>query len=436
MPIDENTQADPHGDAINAQAADDQENQQEIYLEDSEIQEDVAPEGEEEGPEPQDDDDDDMEGGEYDEEGKIEVDMRNNAAGYFDTHEDSVFLVAPHPKLPIVVSGGGDNLGYIWTTNSYPPKLVTKLEGHKESVISGGFTSDGAYLVTGDMAGVVKAWKAENRGQRWVELACVEEVEEVVWVAVHPKQNIVAFGAIDGSVWVYTLEDSGMAPIGVLNGHSAPCTIGAWANVDDMDSLTLVTGSEDGTIVSWNVYGAVANFTLSPGNLRGMDLWVSLSPDPTGKTIAAGSAAGRLALIKLENGQVLDIIDTCSNGRFADGERSVESMAWCESMKLLACGTTSGEVKLFDTATWRMRKVVRLGDAVTKVQFLGDTTVLVAAGMDGVVRKFDARNGDEIWVGRGHNMGVLDFCVSNGKLVTAGDEGVSLIFDETSESMP
>ncbi|PYD07638.1 hypothetical protein DND62_30245, partial [Pseudomonas syringae pv. pisi] len=50
--------------------------------------------------------------------------------------------------------------------------------------------------------------------------------------------------------------------------------------------------------------------------------------------------------------------------------------------------------------------------------------------MNGKLYKWDARTGDELFVGVGHNMGVLDFAIAdNGKaLITAGDEGVSLIF--------
>ncbi|GME89374.1 unnamed protein product [[Candida] boidinii] len=31
----------------------------------------------------------------------IEIDLSNNSESYFDTHKDSIFTIATHPKLPI-----------------------------------------------------------------------------------------------------------------------------------------------------------------------------------------------------------------------------------------------------------------------------------------------------------------------------------------------
>lgn len=432
------------GDQIDAQASHDQDNQTDIYIDDSDIA-DVVPESNEPEPEEDDDDMEGVDGGEMMEhdgeegaegEERIEVDMRNNAVAWFDKHEDSVFRVIAHPSVPLLVSGGGDNCGYMWTTNSNEPKLVTKLDGHKESVTDGGFTADGVFLVTSDMAGCVKLFHGTNKFQKWTEIDSIQEVEEVVWTRVHPEQNIVAFGATDGSVWVYSIEDTGFVSMTVLNGHSGCCTVGTWVLADDKDSLTLVTGSDDGSIVNWNVYNSVANYTLSATLFKGPDVWVSMAEDPTKKTLAAGAADGKLVLFKIDGGQLIETINTCSN-KMEEGERSVEALSWCKSMKLLAAGTTSGQIMLYDTNTWRLRKILVMGDAVTWLQFVEDTPVLVAAAMDGVIRRFDARNGDEMWVGRGHNMGVLDMAItSQGKLVTAGDEGVCLVFDETSESLP
>lgn len=73
---------------------------------------------------------------------------------------------------------------------------------------------------------------------------------------------------------------------------------------------------------------------------------------------------------------------------------------------------------------------MKVDDAITKLQFIGETPILVGSSMDGKIYKWDARTGEQLFAGVGHNMGVLDFAVvENGKkLVTAGDEGVSLVF--------
>ncbi|GME98263.1 unnamed protein product [[Candida] boidinii] len=115
----------------------------------------------------------------------IEIDLSNNSESYFENHQDSIFTIATHPKLPIAVSGGGDNTAYLWTTHTSPAKLIGELKGHGESVTSSGFTNDGQYVITADMTGKVIIHKATKRGQVWVPHGKVEDVEEVNWIRFH-----------------------------------------------------------------------------------------------------------------------------------------------------------------------------------------------------------------------------------------------------------
>lgn len=61
--------------------------------------------------------------------------------------------------------------------------------------------------------------------------------------------------------------------------------------------------------------------------------------------------------------------------------------------------------------------------------------LLTSCGMDGVVRRFDMRGGQGLvreWKGHsggGGGGGVLGFVLGGGRIVTAGDDGVSLCFE-------
>ena len=77
-------------------------------------------------------------------------------------------------------------------------------------------------------------------------------------------------------------------------------------------------------------------------------------------------------------------------------------------------GLVSGDVLLFDTQQWRLRKNLKVDDAITKLQFVGETPILVGSSMDGKIYKWDARTGEELFAGVGHNMGVLDFAILDG----------------------
>lgn len=409
-----------------------QQGQQEEYIDRDEIQEVV--EADDEGREPMSEDEDEAgQGGED----SIEVDMSNNSASYFDGHEDSVFCVASHPKFPLIFSGGGDNTGYLWRYDEFPAAVVSALSGHTESVISGGFTGDGKYLVSGDMTGQIRIWKNnDGQGTTWSFYTSCQEVQEIVWIRFHPQAPIFAMGANDGSVWVYGLEPK-FELLGALNSHAMATNDGLFVNTDkDASSeLSLITVSEDSTIVLWNVYTQSAVYTLQPEQLKGEHPWVSLCGSPSGATVAVGASDGILVILRVENGQVLNMVDTCANEpeTFDMADRSIEGLAW--SGNVLAIGNVAGQIKIYEVGSWKIRKTLQVKDCVTKLEF-ASPTILVASSNDGSITAWDVRNGEVKWEGKGHNAGVMDFCMRDedpaigGKtLVSAGDEGVCLVFN-------
>jgi len=376
-------------------------------------------------------DDDNNEEGEEGGEDRLEIDMSNNSWGYFDKHEDSIFTVFSHPKLPLVVSGGGDNTVYLWTSHSQPPKFVQQIKGHKESIITGGFTGDGEFLITGDMAGKVMIHQATKKGQVWKLFGELEEIEEIVWITVHPKQPVFAFGGADGSVWVYQITPNVEQ---IMSGfaHQAESTSGLFVNTDDLDSLHLVTISTDGSIIGWNGFTGQVEFKLAETEFKGQTLpWITLSSQKNSNVLSVGSNEGTLAIINVTNGTVLStfrVVELKEGQEELDA--SIETITWSDTLPLVALGLVSGTMILFDSKTWRERHSITLDDAVTRLEFVEGTPYLIGSSMNGKIYKWDARTGQEIFVGVGHNMGILDFSViENGtKLITAGDEGVSLLF--------
>ncbi|CEP60605.1 Sqt1p LALA0_S01e14796g [Lachancea lanzarotensis] len=375
------------------------------------------------------------------EEETLEIDMSNNSMAYFDKHTDSVFSIFTHPTLPLVCTGGGDNTAFLWTSHSQPPKFAGSI-AHSESVIGGGFTSDGQFLVTGDMNGQVLVHKSANGGAKWKESARLQEVEEVVWIKVHPTvPGVFAFGSTDGSVWCYQIDSQTGELEQIMSQfvHQSDCTMGEFINIEQGDSnLSLVTCSIDGTIIGWSCYTGQMQFKVSKAEIKGIEApWVSLSIAPLSMTkntpvIACGANNGVLAIINCNNGAVLQlstVIELKEDQEEMDA--SIESIAWSPKLSLMAIGLVCGEVLLYDTLTWRVRHTFILPDSATKLQFDEATGfTLIVASIDGKVYIFDARTGSEIHKCVGHNMGVLDFAlIENGKkLITAGDEGVSLIF--------
>ncbi|QBM88996.1 ribosome assembly protein SQT1 [Metschnikowia aff. pulcherrima] len=400
---------------------------EEEYVDSNEIAEEVEDDF---GPGPEDNEENDMD---LDEGETLEIDLANNSWTYFDQHKDSVFVIFRHPSLPMVVTGAGDNTAYMWTTHTQPPRFVGELLGHKESVIAGGFTGDGKFVITGDMNGCIQVHKAAKGGQKWSKFGELEEVEEVLWISVHPELPYFAFGAPDGSVWVYQINEDSKSLEQVMSGfsHNSECNGGVFVNTDNHDSLTLVTISEDGLIVNWNAFSGATNYKLQPhDDFKGVESpWVSLK---TYKNVfAVGARDGQLAIVNLDTGRIVHHVKTIENVEDI-ADLSVEALSWCKNptVNLLAVGLVSGDVLLFDSLQWRLRRTLKADDTITKLEFVDETPILIGSSMNGKIYKWDARTGEELFVGVGHNMGVLDFAVLDGgsKLVTAGDEGVSLVF--------
>lgn len=387
--------------------------------------------------------DEDEEMGEGEEVGEsLEIDMSNNSNGFFDKHTDSIFCIAHHPSLPLVMTGGADNVANLWTSHSKPPKFAGSLP-HTESVISGGFTPDGKFLITADMNGKVFVYKPMKGGAQWKVCSELQEVDEVVWLKLHPVvSGVFAFGGVDGSVWCYQLNNVDGSLSQIMSGfsHQQDCTMGEFINVEEGENnLTLVTCSLDSSIVAWNCYMGQPLFKITQADVKGVEApWVSLSAAPMALTnntpvIAAGSNNGLLVIINCTNGSVLNLTTVIELKPEQDElDASIESIAWSPKLPLMAIGLVCGDVLLYDTKTWRVRHKFELEDSATKLVFDSNNGHnLIASCINGKVYIFDARTGQEVHVCVGHNMGVLDFILieNNKKLITAGDEGVSLIFD-------
>lgn len=418
------------------------------FIDTTEVEQEIAFGDDDDAPMDEDDDEegDEIPEGDEMENETLEIDMSNNSVTYFDKHTDSVFIVFHHPTLPLVCTGGGDDVAHLWTSHSQPPKFAGTLTGHTESVIAGSFTCDGQFLVTADMTGKVLVHMSHKGGSQWKKVSELQEVDEVVWLICHPTiPGIFAFGAIDGSVWCYQIDGSKGSLEQLMSGfvHQQDCSAGAFINVDKGENtLELVTCSLDSTIVGWNCFTAQPLFKIAQENIKGLEApWVSISVAPASLTngnaavVACGSNNGVLAVINCNNeGSVLHLSQVIELKEEDDElDASIESIAWSQNFPLMAVGLVSGDILLYETKTWKIRHKFLLPDSVTKLLFDGDD--LFASGIDGKVYQFDARMGKEKFVCTGHNMGVLDFALvkkddsSLRRVITAGDEGVSLVFE-------
>lgn len=443
-------------------------------LDEDEAAEEIADNGDH----PMDEDDEDM----IEEE---EIQLQNDSSAHFDSHTDSVFCIAQHPSKPsIIVTGGGDDVAYIFEASTPANETpvqgerqglapLQKLDGHTDSVNAVTFTYPrGDYAVTAGLDGKLRAWKSnDSSAKKWTFVAETSEVEEINWMAPSPNpahDNVIALGANDGSVWVYQINAADKAsPLTIVQAfyiHTASCTAGAWTP----DGNLLATVSEDGSLYVWDVFAtgqALVSCTAADQRFEVEGGLYSVAC--TSSLVAVGGAGGNIRVVGLPQpadqakktgkgsggsstsrqpassaGQILAALQAQSDG--------VETLSFSSPpLNLLAAGSVDGSIALFDTAhRFAVRRHIKEAHeeyAVVKVDFVRNPHrggwVLTSAGMDGVVRRWDTRGGTtaagqgfvQEWRGHrgeGEGGGVLGFVQGGGgnRIVTAGDDGVALVF--------
>lgn len=354
---------------------------------------------------------------------------------------------------------------------------LQKLDGHTDSVNAVAFTNpQGEYVVTAGLDGKLRTWQANSpKPTKWRFVAETSEVPEINWVIACPcsdpaaeGKNVVAMGASDGSVWVYRInaadKESPMTIVQAFYLHTESCTAGTWSP----DGQLLATVAEDGSMHVWDVFQsgqAIISFTSDDQRFAVEGGLYSVAINPTGTMVAVGGADGHIRVIGLpiqadnskksgggkgtankeqaqSSGQILASLQAQSDG--------VETLSFASPpLNLLASGSVDGSIALFDTAhRFALRRHVKEAHeefAVVKVEFArenGRQHLLTTCGMDGVVRRWDSRGGTTAagqgflkeWRGHrgdGEGGGVLGFVQYQDRIVTAGDDGVSLLFTDS-----
>ncbi|CAD6501761.1 BgTH12-02010 [Blumeria graminis f. sp. triticale] len=369
---------------------------------------------------------------------------------------------------------------------------IFKLEGHTDSINALTFTKpNGDFLLSAGLDGKLRAYAMKDK--RWTFIGEAQEVEEINWLAACPNPNFpdtVAMGASDGSVWVFSIDaKSKEAPLCIVCSfflHMASCTAGSWSP----DGKLLATVSEEGSLYVWDVFGdgAAAGVTQGDGGSYVVGLTASdqrfaidgglfsVAISPNGTFLAAGGAGGSIKIVSIprlssetsatekhvtQRTKNAKTIDENSKSSLTIGQAGqiladlqaqtdgVETLAFAPlPLTLLAAGSVDGSIVLYDSAhRFAVRKHIKNAHdehSVVKVDFVSQPDnkyILTSCGMDGVVRRWDSRGGNSAansgllreWKGHrgnGEGGGVLDFVQGDGtRIVTAGDDGISLVFD-------
>ena len=329
--------------------------------------------------------------------------------------EINFLLPCPHPTYPNTIALGASD-GSVWIYTIDPSDKENPLQvqqayyHHTESCTAGAWTPDGKMLATVSEDGALFVWDPFG------------EAAAAGVTGSAGGQAVIALGMEDQRFAV----EGGLFSVAIAPG-------GAFAVVGGAGGMIRVVGLP---------------------RLGAADGAAKTTPGVKGGGARNKAGGGKNAAAKGEGvttgqaGQILASLQAQSDG--------VETLSFAPAPStLLAAGAVDGSVVIFDTAhrfaTRRHIREAHEGFATVKVEFgrAPEGHLLTSCGMDGVVRRWDTRGGTAAsgqglvgeWRGHrgdGEGGGVLSFVLvgagdgggdGRGRIVTAGDDGVGLVFE-------
>uniref|UniRef100_A0AAV2LDZ3 Angio-associated migratory cell protein n=1 Tax=Knipowitschia caucasica TaxID=637954 RepID=A0AAV2LDZ3_KNICA len=119
----------------------------------------------------------------------------------FSSHKGSVFCVSLDPVTnTLAVTGGEDDKAYVWRLSD--GEVLFECTGHKDSVTCALFSHDSSLVATGDMSGMIKVWKVENKEEIWsFEVGDLEPEPEGAHSFATPAGSSSLFGSVELCWW-------------------------------------------------------------------------------------------------------------------------------------------------------------------------------------------------------------------------------------------
>lgn len=146
-----------------------------------------------------------------------------------------------------------------------------------------------------------------------------------------------------------------------------------------------------------------------------------------GKLIISAAVDGRTVLSTISTGKIVAVLQYLPQPARIDDEEDeeddeesrtnrnwVEAVAFCKNpdLHLVASGTLQGEIFVWDTVKQTIRHTITQESGVSKLVWKGTSPFLFSAGLDGIIRCYDARTGQGVKQFWGHSEDILDLWIS------------------------
>lgn len=184
-------------------------------------------------------------------------------------HHNYVYCLAFSPKGNILVSGSYDEAVFLWNVRS--GRLMRSLPAHGDPVSGVDFVRDGTLIVSCASDGLIRVWDTAT-GQ-CLRTFFHEDTPPVVSVKFSPNGKYILTWMLDSSVRMWNYTDGRC--VKTYQGHKNEqySIVGAFGTYNEAASAFIASGSENGSILFWDVVSKHVLQTLNghAGTVFGVD---------------------------------------------------------------------------------------------------------------------------------------------------------------------
>ncbi|OAD54328.1 Angio-associated migratory cell protein [Eufriesea mexicana] len=353
----------------------------------------------------------------------------------FRGHElGSIFCGSLSKNGKLAITGGEEDKAYVWDTST--GEIILACIDHKDSIIFSAFNHDETYAATGDMSGIIQVWRLVDKIKIWDY-----NMGDATWMMWHIAANVLLAGSIHGEIYMWKIPDGDCK---VFQGYGCRAETGAMF----LDGKRIAVGYEDGVIrvldlKTCSVLSTISSALGHSSTITAIDCYsdnnLIISAAVDGKTIISTSNTGKIVSVLQNFNNVKHVVNDDQDAESSDGNNNwVETVAFCKdpTFQVAATGTISGEIFIWDILKQVLRQTKIQESGVSKLVWKGNTSILFSAGLDGLLRCYEAKSGQRLRTFLSHKADILDLYISeNGeKALTTSDDFTAKIFDISSLS--
>ncbi|MYK19566.1 trypsin-like serine protease [Candidatus Poribacteria bacterium] len=160
-----------------------------------------------------------------------------------------ITALALSPAETILASGGADGRIYLLDVQNRTELQI--LRGAQSTITALTFVFDGNHLFSGEENGMIRRWNSTGQ-EMWSGRGAFTAITAL---AFSPTADFLAIGDKVGQIWLFDFREDKVRKIRIFTHHTQKMT----ALIFSSDSNTLISGSEDGTILLWNVNEVLRN---------------------------------------------------------------------------------------------------------------------------------------------------------------------------------